>query len=263
MRSPFGRLPHSLRISLVLIVIFGLTALGTAGQQQSSLDDKNCAPGTTHSTVPGTAETAKLDTVLNHPEDYFGKTVTVKGEMHRTFSDKVFSIEDDDFLRDDDLLIITTASKSEVVTPVKDSIEEGEDVTVTGVIVPFHRTEMECKYGPLQIESRASHYKEGDAVMIIDRPKVAAAETATEEQVAQLPAPEPEPAPVAEELDQQAQLEEPAELPAAEPAEQPAEEPVAQPDEEELPATAGGLPLLALGGALSLLTGLGVRRYRR
>jgi len=260
MRSPFGRLPHSLRISLVLIVIFGLTALGTAGQQQSSLDDKNCAPGTTHSTVPGTAETAKLDTVLNHPEDYFGKTVTVEGEMHRTFSDKVFSIEDDDFLRDDDLLIITTASKSEVVTPVKDSIEEGENVRVTGVIVPFHRTEMECKYGPLQIESRASHYKEGDAVMIIDRPKVA--------YTAEVVAPEPEPAPVAQELDQKAQLEEPAELPLAEPAEEPVaqapEEPAPPaPSEEELPRTAGGLPLLALGGALSLLTGLGIRLHRR
>jgi hypothetical protein len=255
----------------VLVAIFGLTAFGTAGQQ-SSLDNKNCGTATTHSTVMGTAETAKLDTVLGDPEDYFGKTVTVEGEMHRTFSDKVFSIEDDDFLRDDDLLIITTASKAEVVTPVKDSIDEGEDVTVTGVIVPFNRAEMECKYGPLQIESRASHYKEGDAVMIIDRAKAAAAEPAIEEQVAQLPAPEPEPAPVAEELDQPAQPEEPAELAAAEPApvEEPAvqepEQPAAQApaeDEEELPSTAGGLPLLALGGALSLLTGLGVRFYKR
>jgi len=249
----------------VLFVIFGLTAFGTAGGQQSSLDDKNCGPGTTHSTVPGTAVNAKLDTVLGHPEDYFGKTVTVEGEMHRTFSERVFSIEDDDFLRDDDLLIITTASKSEVVTPVKDSIEEGEDVRVTGVIVPFHRAEMECKYGPLQIESRASHYKEGDAVMIIERPKVAVtAETVEiEREIAQLPAPEPEPAPVAEELDQQAQLEEPAELPAAEPAEEPVAQAPAQSDDEELPRTAGGLPLLALGGALSLLTGLGFRLRRR
>jgi hypothetical protein len=254
----------------MLVAIFGLTAFGTAGQQ-SSLDDKNCGTATTHSTVMGTAEAAKLDTVLGNPEDYFGKTVTVEGEMHRTFSDKVFSIEDDDFLRDDDLLIITTASKAEVVTPVEDSIDEGEDVTVTGVIVPFNRAEMECKYGPLQIESRASHYKEGDAVMIIDRVKAAAETPAIEEQVAELPAPEPEPAPVAEELDQQAELEEPAELPAVEPApveepvveEQAVQEPEQPADDEELPSTAGGLPLLALGGALSLLTGLGVRFYKR
>jgi hypothetical protein len=114
--------------------------------------------------------------------------------------------------------------------------------------VPFHRTELECKYGPLQIESRASHYKEGDAVMIIERPKVAyEAETLeVEREVAELPAPEPEPAPVAKA----------AEPPAVEPAEEPAP---AQSD-QELPRTAGGLPLLAWGGALSVLTGLGIRR---
>jgi hypothetical protein len=242
----------------MLVAIFSLVALGAAGQQ-SPVDDKNCASGT-HSTGLGSVQDAKLDTVLGNPEDYFGKTVTVQGEMHRTFSDRVFSIEDDDFLRDDDLLIITTASKSEVVTPVKDSIEEGEDVRVTGVIVPFHRSEMECKYGPLQIESRASHYKEGDPVMIIERQKVASTGETADREAVQLPDREVqvEPEPVPEELDQRVESEEPAAVaPAEEPVDQ---EPV---ESEELPRTAGELPLLALGGVLSLLAGLGVRFHRR
>jgi len=197
-----------------------------------------------------------LDTVLNHPDDYFGKTVTVEGEMHRTFSDKVFSIEDDDFLRDDDLLIITNSSKSDVVKPVKDSIAEGKDVCVTGVIQPFHRSEMESKFGPLNIESRASHYKEGSPVMIIERTK-ATAETATT-----FDREKPLPEPVAE----------PAAEPAAEPLAKPAE-PVSEPvpsqletksvEHEELPATASPIPLIGLGGLLSMLTAAGIHLRRR
>src|SRR6185295_14082556 len=158
----FPRFNQALRQSLVFVAIFGLVRVGVA------------APQGAHKGLRCGSD-IKLDTVLNHPEDYFGKTVTVEGEMHRTFSDKVFSIEDDDLLRDDDLLIITNTSKAEVVKPVKDSIDEGKDVCVTGVIQPFHRTEMENKFGPLNIESRASHYPEGSAVMIIERAKAAAA----------------------------------------------------------------------------------------
>lgn len=224
-----------LRLSLVLVAIFGLVSLGIAAPQRA------------HKPLRCGSQT-KLDTVLNHPTDYFGKTVTVEGEMHRTFSDKVFSIEDDDFLRDDDLLIITTASKSEVVSPVKDSIAEGKDVCVTGVIQPFHRSEMESKFGPLNIESRASHYKEGSPVMIIDRTK-AVADTATT-------------------FDRDKPLPEPAAEPAVEPPSQPtaerAAEPVpSQPAEQELPATASPLPLIGLSGLLSMLAGAGIHLRRR
>src|SRR5262245_39671256 len=138
MRSLFVRFNHTLNLSLVLVATMALVSLGMAG------------PQSTHKGLRCGSD-IKLDTVLNHPEDYFGKTVTVEGEMHRTFNDKVFSIEDDDFLRDDDLLIVTNATKSEVVMPVKDSIEAGKDVCVTGVVQPFHRSEMESTFGPLDI----------------------------------------------------------------------------------------------------------------
>jgi hypothetical protein len=219
----------------VLIAIFGLVSLGVA------------APQDAHKPLRCGSET-KLDTVLNHPQDYFGKTVTVEGEMHRTFSDKVFSIEDDDFLRDDDLLIITNSSKSDVVKPVKDSIEEGKDVCVTGVIQPFHRSEMESKFGPLNIESRASHYKEGSPVMIIEKSQ-AVADTATtfdrEQPVAQ-PAPEPAPQATAE--------------PQSEPVPSQLE---TKSNEQELPATASPLPLIGLGGLLSMLAAAGIHIRRR
>jgi len=219
----------------VLIAIFGLVSLGVA------------APQGAHKPLRCGSE-IKLDTVLNHPQDYFGKTVTVEGEMHRSFNDKVFSIEDDDLLRDDDLLIITNASKSEVVKPVKESIEEGKDVCVTGVIQPFHRSEMESKFGPLNIESRASHYKEGSPVMIIEKSK-AVADTATT-------------------FDREQPLAQPAAEPAPHATAEPQSEPVpsqleTKSDEQELPATASPLPLIGLGGLLSMLAAAGIHIRRR
>lgn len=232
MRSPCLSMNHLFRLGLVLIAVFGLVTLGMAAPQDNGHKGTRCG------------SQLKLDTILNHPNDYFGKTVTVEGEMHRTFSDRVFSIEDDDFLRDDDLLIITNTSKADVVRPVKDSIEEGKDVCVTGVIQPFHRAEMESKFGPLNIESRASHYKEGNPVMIIERPKQAAS-TALEREA------EPVPAPVPSNLETQSQESDRESQRAA------------ADNDRDLPATASPLPLIGLGGVLSLLTAAGVRLRRQ
>jgi len=216
-------------------MVFGLVSLGMT-QEQHQHKGLRCGSNT------------KLDTVLGHPDKYFGTTVTVEGEMHRTFSDKVFSIEDDDFLRDDDLLIITDTSKADVVKPVKDSIGEGKDVCVTGVIQPFHRSEMESKFGPLNIESRASHYPEGSAVMIIERPKAELDTTLEREKTLPPTTVEPMTEPVPSTLD--------------EPSPQPeTREPQAE-NNAELPKTASPLPLVGLGGLLSLLAAAG-RRFRR
>jgi hypothetical protein len=233
MQGGFVRLPQALKFCFVLLAVFSVATFGVAQDR----------------TRDTTAENVKLDTLLGNPDQYVGKTVTVEGEMHRTFSDKVFSIEDDDFLRDDDLLIITTGSKADVVTPLEDSIEAGKNVRVTGKIVLFNRAELESKYGPLQIESREGHYKDGDAVMVIERPAATAefeqALPPTSEALAQN-------APVSSQLETR-----PLQEDIAEPA------PPAQEDTTELPRTAGELPLIALGGLASLLAAGGFRFFRR
>jgi hypothetical protein len=215
---------------------FGLINLGVAGAQETR-------PGEGHKGLRCGSD-LKLDTVLNHPKDYFGKTVTVEGEMHRTFNDKVFSIEDDDFLRDDDLLIITNSSKADVVKPVKDSTAEGKDVCVTGVIQPFNQSEMESKFGPLNIESRASHYPEGSPVMIIEQTKSETASTFDREK----PLPATEAEPVTEPV--------PTELETKSPPEQTT-------TDAGLPATGSPLPLVGLSGVLSMLAAAGIRLRRR
>ena len=80
MRTPCLRGNYLLRMGLVLVAVFGLVTVGVSAPQDTEKGTR-CA------------STTKLDMVLNHPDDYFGKTVTLEGEMHRTFSDGVFSIE--------------------------------------------------------------------------------------------------------------------------------------------------------------------------
>jgi hypothetical protein len=255
MNSRLVLFTHTWRLTVILVAVFALVSFGMAAPQSA---DKPLRCGSD----------LKLDTVLNHPEDYFGTTVTVEGEMHRTFSDKVFSIEDDDFLRDDDLLIITNSSKSEVVRPVEDSIEEGEDVCVTGVIQPFNRSEMESKFGPLNIESRASHYPEGSPVMIIEQTKADADLAPTSDLEKPLPPstdettvePVTEPA-APTDLDNNTEAEV---NPQPETETPPAETVNEQPETNtELPETASPLPLIGLSGVFSLLAAAGIRLSRR
>jgi hypothetical protein len=202
----------------------------------------------------------KLDTLLDHPEEYMGQAVTVDGEMHRIFNDRVFSIEDDDFFKDDDLLIISTCPSSEVIYPLEDTINPGKNVRVTGVIEPFNWTSLECKYGPLQIEPRITHYKEGQPVMVIDR-RPAPVEAKLEvlppviiEESVEIFTPPPliiePPAPVVV-------IEEPPVV-----REKPSvvqEVPAPKRPVRRLPQTASGSPLLAVFGMMALCTGYGLR----
>jgi hypothetical protein len=183
----------------------------------------------------------KLGQMLNHSEDYIGKTITVDGEMHRQFTDKVFTIEDDGFLRDRDLLVISLIPMSESVIPLQDSFERGKQVRVTGVLRPFDRDKLECLFGPLNIESREGHsftknpvliigYKEPAPVAAVMPPPPIEPAPLPPPMIEETPAPAPEPQVVPEAVIIQ-------ELPAA------------------LPRTASNLQLAALAGLVSFLTG--------
>jgi hypothetical protein len=266
------------RFFFVLIAVLGLSLVGMAMQDASleqepqdnqvDLDDQvtrekpeatgedQCSQYTKPSISRSeTGEMVKLDTLIEDQEQYFGKTVTVEGEMHRIFTDHVFTIEDDDFLRDDDVLIISDVPREQAVDALEDSIEPGKDVRVTGFVHKYDQAELECLYGPLNTESRAGHSFTKSPVLIVQ--KAAAVATA---------APEPVPAPLPE-FEAAEPAPEPAELAPAEPAAEP--EAAATPEEtdvdqedEALPATASGIPLIGLLGLLSLASAAGVRYLR-
>jgi len=243
-----------LRLLLVLIpVLIGLVFLPADGNARSK-DDKNACRQAVQCNVCGQGLQVTMEELEKHPEDYYGKTVTVTGEMHRIFTDNVFTIEDSGFLRDHDILIISTAPREQVLTPVEDSIDPGKDVTVTGVVQPYDRGKLECAYGPLNLESREGHSFTKNPVIIVDRPKTAMVVDMTLEKPVPEPvisAPESQPVPEPQPAPEPPAIAQPAPEPpaAAEPA--PAPAPVEE-QQPSLPRTASNLPVLLLVGLLAL-----------
>jgi hypothetical protein len=198
-----------------------------------------------------TGQTVKLDDLIDKQEQYYGKIVTVDGEMHRIFTDRVFTIEDDDFLRDDDVLIISDVPRQQAVVALEKSIDPGKNVRVTGFVHKYDRQELECLYGPLQVESREGHSFTKSPVLIVQRMQTADAKATSETAPRELAAAEPEPEVVAR--TEQAQAPAAERAPAAELA--PAEEGRA------LPETAGVMPLLGLLGLVSVVTAGAIRVF--
>jgi len=175
-----------------------------------------------------TGQTVKLDDLIDHKEQYYGKIVTVKGEMHRIFNDHVFTIEDDDLIKDDDVLIISDVPRAQAVVALEKSIDPGKNVSVTGFVHKYDREELECLYGPLQLESREGHSFTKSPVLIVQKVQPASTQ-------AQAPSPTtPERVAVAE--------------PQA-------------PAPEALPRTASSLPLLGLLGLVAVLAACAIRVF--
>ena len=246
---------------LTLLAVCSLPLPARAAQQESRPDAATCRQYT-KPTIPAagaTGQTVKLDDLIDKQDQYIGKVVTVDGEMHRIFTDRVFTIEDDDFIRDDDVLIISDVPREEAVVALEKSIEPGKNVRVTGFVHKYDRQELECLYGPLQVESREGHSFTKSPVLIVQKVQLAEAKAAPEvaappSEVTAAPAPEPAPAgePVAVARAEQAQTPAPA---------PPAERPEVEETSAALPATAGGLPLVALLGLASMLTGVAIRVF--
>jgi hypothetical protein len=237
------------KLLLTVFAICSLTLFATAGLQDPRPDSATCqqyAKPVIHMSGGQTGQTVKLDDLIDKKEEYYGKVVTVDGEMHRIFTDRVFTIEDDDFLRDDDVLIISDVPREQAVVALEDSIDPGKNVRVTGFAHKFDRQELECLYGPLQVESREGHSFEKSPVLIVQRVQVAEAEAPSEIVPERLAAAELEAEAVAEA--------EPEQAPA------PAEGAPAE-DARALPKTASGMPLVGLLGLASVLTAWAIRVF--
>jgi hypothetical protein len=159
-----------IRKILAVIAVGSLSLFATAKQQDPRPDAAACRQYTKPA-IPtaAAAQTVKLDDLIDKKEQYYGKTVTVEGEMHRIFSDRVFTIEDDDLLRDDDVLIISDVPRQQAVVALEKSIDPGKNVRVTGFAHKYNREELECLYGPLQVESRENSSFTKSPVLIVQR----------------------------------------------------------------------------------------------
>src|SRR4051812_32322906 len=83
-----------LRISAVFLVLSMISFVGDAMAQDNCEEVKNMARNSPNSDKPIVVSMMDL---RNNAADYFGKTVTVDGELHRTFTNNAFTIEGGDW----------------------------------------------------------------------------------------------------------------------------------------------------------------------
>lgn len=227
------------RFLLTLIAICSMSVFATAKQQAPRSNAASCSrytKPTIRMSAGENGQTVKLDDLIDHKEQYYGKVVTVDGEMHRIFGERVFTIEDDDLLRDDDVLIISDVPRAQAVVALEKSIDPGKNVRVTGFVHKYDRDELECLYGPLQTESREGHSFEKSPVLIVQKVQAAAGtQTPSDTGLQQRPDTAPEQRAAAQSENSAA--------PAA------------------LPRTASGLPLVGLLGLGAVVIALAIRVF--
>ena len=224
-----GRNWHA-KLFLTVFSMCSLSVFATARPQYQRPNAAACKQYTKPTISMGsgeTGQTVKLDDLIDHKEQYYGKIVTVKGEMHRIFTDQVFTIEDDDLIKDDDVLVISDVPRAQAVVALEKSIDPGKDVRVTGFVHQYDRDKLECLYGPLHLESREGHSFTKSPVLIVQRVQAAASTQAPSQT-----APE-----------QRAAAEPQAAVP------------------EGLPRTASGLPLIGLLGLAAVFTAVAIRVF--
>jgi hypothetical protein len=89
-----------------------------------------------------------LDQVTENPAAYYNRTVTVAGEVDTVYSPRAFSVEDDDVLFDDDIMVISAQPLPRVVGRFGDAeVLEDDIVLVTGTVRPFNLAEIEREIG--------------------------------------------------------------------------------------------------------------------
>lgn len=101
--------------------------------------------------------------ITDNPEDYYGQAVAVQGEVGEIKSDNTFTLDEDQILGGEDLLIINLSSE---VIPA-----EEETVLVTGQIRPFIKTEIERDYDlqwDLELEEELEAEYTDKPVLVLD-----------------------------------------------------------------------------------------------
>ena len=76
--------------------------------------------------------------ITSNPDQYYGKRIAVAGEVEDKLSETTFTLDEEQLFGDDDLLVI-----SQMMTP---QTQDGEEVTVTGILRPYVKAEFDSEY---------------------------------------------------------------------------------------------------------------------
>jgi len=237
------------------------------------------------------------DDVLDYPNLYKGRVVTLEGRVDNLYSPTTFAMQDNyDLIQSDRILMIsvmpvgakvtttttttttptttttTTIAEAERLKPVpavemvqllQNGFSRGKIIRATGTVRMFDRAALEQEFGPIDFGSTPLEKYANEPVLVLGANEFA--QFQQQNRVVQEAAVIPPP-PAPEVVESAPRPEAP--LPAPEPEVQPAPAPqIAQAEPEvttptRLPKTASPFPLLGFGGLLALFAGLWIRLYR-
>lgn len=120
-----------------------MTSVGCNGEERTAPPPAEAEPGSQQAAAtPKPQPTAEVEEVEEEPGRFYGRTVTLSGEIENVRSNTAFELEGDDWLFDDELLVLT---KSPVRLGGDDL--ENMDVIVTGKIVRMVVADVERELG--------------------------------------------------------------------------------------------------------------------
>jgi hypothetical protein len=81
--------------------------------------------------------------ITEDPSQYYGRTLAATGEIETVYGPNAFTLNDEEFLGGEDLLVIVANPKN---TQTAAEVAQDETVAVTGVLRPFVVAELEREY---------------------------------------------------------------------------------------------------------------------
>lgn len=76
--------------------------------------------------------------ITSNPEQYYNQRIAVAGEIEEKFDDNIFTLDEEELFGGEDLLVISNLPSPQA--------QDGEEVTVTGVLRPYVKAEFETDY---------------------------------------------------------------------------------------------------------------------
>ncbi len=120
----------------------------------------------------GPAAGVTLTDIVESPDDFFGKSVTVSGEVNELVGPQAFTIGGEDFLGTDELLIVGAQQLPNIIegVPEGEPAEIGEDdiVQVTGTVREFVITDIEEEIGA-DLDDALFEEFEGQPVVVAEQ----------------------------------------------------------------------------------------------
>ncbi len=142
--------PHgSDRLGRALLLSLFLAAAAACGPREpapeTATGDPN--PGAAAETEAPTSGAPTVDEITDNDTPFLGQTVTVTGEVGRIGGPQLFTIEDNDPVGDEHLLVLSSRPVSELLADAKDQLADDDELTVTGMVRRLVITEVERELG--------------------------------------------------------------------------------------------------------------------